>query len=137
MSVKLFVGGLSWDTDDRSLRTRFEEYGTVEDAIVIRDRDTGRSRGFGFVTFSTDEEAENAIQGMNDAEFDGRNIKVDRAAERSSSGPRSGGGGYGGNGGGGGYRSGGGGGGYGGGGGRGRRGGGSSYGGGGGYNNRY
>ncbi|GBB94456.1 hypothetical protein RclHR1_02360014 [Rhizophagus clarus] len=108
MSVKLFVGGLSWGTDDRTLRSKFEEYGTVEDAVVIRDRDTGRSRGFGFVTFSSNEEAEIAIQNLNDAEFDGRNIKVDRAAERSSPAPRSGGGGYGGGGygggGGGGYR---------------------------------
>ncbi|RIA81006.1 hypothetical protein C1645_833117 [Glomus cerebriforme] len=129
MSVKLFVGGLSWGTDDRSLRSKFEEYGTVEDAVVIRDRDTGRSRGFGFVTFASNEEAEVAIQNLNDAEFDGRNIKVDRAAERSSPAPRSGGGGYGGGGyggGGGGYGGGrGGGGGYGG---RGRgRGGGGGY----------
>ncbi|CAG8475543.1 10443_t:CDS:2 [Rhizophagus irregularis] len=75
MSVKLFVGGLSWGTDDRTLRSKFEEYGTVEDAVVIRDRDTGRSRGFGFVTFASNEEAEIAIQNLNDAEFDGRNIK--------------------------------------------------------------
>ncbi|CAI2177405.1 8738_t:CDS:2 [Funneliformis geosporum] len=75
MSVKLFVGGLSWGTDDRSLRSRFEEYGTVEDAVVIRDRDTGRSRGFGFVTFANNEDAETAIQNLNDQEFDGRTIK--------------------------------------------------------------
>lgn len=132
MSVKLFVGGLSWGTDDRSLRQRFEEYGTVEDAVVIRDRDTGRSRGFGFVTFANNEDAETAIQNLNDQEFDGRTIKVDRASERSSPAPRSGG--FGGGGGGGGY--GGGRGGYGGGG-RGRGGGGrggGGYGGGGGYN---
>jgi len=91
----------------------------------------GRSRGFGFVTFASNEEAEIAIQNLNDAEFDGRNIKVDRAAERSSPAPRSGGGGYGG----GGY--GGGGGGYGGGG-RGGGDGGRGRGrGGGGYSNRY
>lgn len=124
MSVKLFVGGLSWGTDDRTLRSKFEEYGNVEDAVVIRDRDTGRSRGFGFVTYSSNEEAEAAIQNLNENEFDGRTIKVDRASERSSPAPRSGGGGGGYNrGGGGGYR----------GGGRGRGGG---YGGGG-YNNRY
>jgi len=93
LSIKLFVGGLSWGTDDNSLRTKFEKYGTVEDAVVIRDRETGRSRGFGFVTFSNNEEAEVAIENLNDAEFDGRNIKVDRAAERSSPAPRSGGGG--------------------------------------------
>ncbi|KAF0472742.1 RNA-binding domain-containing protein [Gigaspora margarita] len=125
MSVKLFVGGLAWGTDDRSLRSRFEEYGNVEDAVVIRDRDTGRSRGFGFVTYSSNEEAECAIQNMNEQEFDGRTIKVDRASERSSSSSSSrpsynnGGGGYGG-------------------GGRGRGGGrGGGYGGGRGYNNRY
>jgi len=84
MSVKLFVGGLSWGTNDEALRQKFEEYGQVEDAIVIRDRDTGRSRGFGFVTFSTDEDASKAIDGMNDQEFDGRTIKVDRASERGS-----------------------------------------------------
>ncbi|CAG8474707.1 8276_t:CDS:2 [Cetraspora pellucida] len=85
MSVKLFVGGLAWGTDDRSLRSRFEEFGTVEDAVVIRDRDTGRSRGFGFVTYSSNEEAEVAIQNLNEQEFEGRTIKVDRASERSSS----------------------------------------------------
>lgn len=137
MSVKLFVGGLSWGTDDRLLRTEFEKYGTVEDAVVIRDRDTGRSRGFGFVTFANNDDAEAAIQNLNDQEFDGRTIKVDRASERSSPAPRSGGGGgYGG----GGY--GGGGGGYGGGGGRGSYGGGGrgrgrGGGGGGGYGGRY
>lgn len=126
MSVKLFVGGLSWGTDDRTLRSKFEEYGNVEDAVVIRDRDTGRSRGFGFVTYSSNEEAEAAIQNLNENEFDGRTIKVDRASERSSPAPRpsGGGGGYSRGGGGGGYR-----------GGRGNRGGGGY--GGGGYSNRY
>jgi len=106
MSVKLFVGGLSWGTDDNLLRQKFEEYGQVEEAIVIRDRETGRSRGFGFVTFTSDEDASKAIDGLNDQEFDGRTIKVDRASERSGGG---GGGGYrggGGGGGGGGYRGG-------------------------------
>ncbi|RHZ67012.1 hypothetical protein Glove_303g97 [Diversispora epigaea] len=131
MSVKLFVGGLSWGTDDRALKGKFEEFGNVEDAVVIRDRETGRSRGFGFVTYSSNEEAEAAIQSLNDQEFDGRTIKVDRASERSTPAPRSGG--YGGGGGGGGYssrgnsgyRSS-----------RGRGGGGGGYGGGG-YSNRY
>ncbi|CAG8589545.1 10949_t:CDS:2 [Paraglomus brasilianum] len=75
MSVKLFVGGLPWSTNDSDLRSKFEEYGQVEDAVVIRDRETGRSRGFGFVTYSTNEEAENAINGMNDQDFNGRTIK--------------------------------------------------------------
>ncbi|CAG8476816.1 14756_t:CDS:2 [Dentiscutata erythropus] len=68
MSVKLFVGGLSWGTDDRSLRDRFEEYGNVEDVVVIRDRDT-------VVVSVFNEEAEAAIQNLNDQEFDGRTIK--------------------------------------------------------------
>ncbi|CAG8493419.1 1575_t:CDS:10 [Ambispora leptoticha] len=84
MSVKLFVGGLSWTTDDRALRQKFEEHGKVLDAVVIRDRDTGRSRGFGFVTFSSSNEAQSAIRSLNDTEFNGRTIKVDRASERSS-----------------------------------------------------
>jgi RNA recognition motif-containing protein len=57
MQNKLFVGGLSWDTDDEGLRRAFESFGDIQEATVIRHRDTGRSRGFGFVTFATDEEA--------------------------------------------------------------------------------
>ncbi|CAI7599317.1 unnamed protein product [Penicillium glandicola] len=106
---KLFIGGLSWNTDDNSLRQRFEEFGVVEDATVVKDRDTGRSRGFGFVRFSTDDEATAAMNAMNNQEFDGRQIRVDKATERAA-----GGGGRGGFGGGG-YRGGGNGGGYGGG----------------------
>jgi len=110
--AKLFIGGLAWHTDDVTLRTKFEEFGQVEEAIVVKDRDTGRSRGFGFVRYSNEADAEKAIQSMNNVEFDGRTIRVDRASERPS------GGGFGGRGGGG-YRGGygGGGGGYGGGGG--------------------
>ncbi|KAK9763359.1 hypothetical protein K7432_010026 [Basidiobolus ranarum] len=85
MSVKLFVGSLSWGTDNESLRQRFEEFGQVEDAVVIRDRETGRSRGFGFVTYSNPEEADAAIAGLNEQEFDGRTIKVDRASQRDNS----------------------------------------------------
>ncbi|KAF2806072.1 RNA-binding domain-containing protein, partial [Mytilinidion resinicola] len=116
---KLFIGGLAWHTDDATLRTKFEEFGTVEEAIVVKDRDTGRSRGFGFVRFSQEGEADQAIENMNNVEFDGRTIRVDKASERS-----------GGGGGGGGYSRGGGGGGYGGGRGGGGYGGGGSYGGG-------
>jgi len=119
--AKLFIGGLSWNTTDDSLRHKFEEFGNVEEAVVVKDRDTGRSRGFGFVRYSSDEEADAALNAMNDQEFDGRRIRVDRASDR-------GGGGGGGGGRGGGY--GGGGGGYGGGGGG--YGGGGNYGGGGG-----
>ena len=79
---KLFIGGLAWATETDNLRSVFSRFGNVTDAIVMRDRETGRSRGFGFVTFSNDEEAEAAIHGMNDQELDGRRIKVDRASSR-------------------------------------------------------
>ncbi|KAG0048674.1 hypothetical protein BGZ83_006413 [Gryganskiella cystojenkinii] len=84
MSTKLFIGGLSWNTTDDSLRHGFSQYGIVEDAIVIKDRDTGRSRGFGFVTFADDASAQSAIDDLHEREFEGRQIKVDRAAERTS-----------------------------------------------------
>ncbi|KAF9985196.1 hypothetical protein BGZ75_003251 [Mortierella antarctica] len=94
-SAKLFIGGLSWNTTDDSLRQGFSEHGEVIDAIVVKDRETGRSRGFGFVTFADEESAEKAIEYLNNREFDGRQIKVDRASERSNSGPSRGGrGGY-------------------------------------------
>ncbi|KAF1797421.1 hypothetical protein FB192DRAFT_1399838 [Mucor lusitanicus] len=94
MSSKLFIGGLSWNTTDDSLRARFEEFGEVTDAIVIKDRDTGRSRGFGFVTYANPENAQDASNAMNDQEFDGRRIRVDLATDRRSGGGN--GGGYGG-----------------------------------------
>ncbi|MDI1488237.1 MAG: hypothetical protein OHK93_007511 [Ramalina farinacea] len=65
---KLFIGGLAWHTDDNALRQKFEEFGAVEEAIVVKDRDTGRSRGFGFVKYGADQDAENAIQSMNNVE---------------------------------------------------------------------
>jgi len=108
---KLFIGGLAWHTDDTALRTKFEEFGTVEEAVVVKDRDTGRSRGFGFVRFAQESEADAAIQNMNNIEFDGRTIRVDKASERGSGGGGGGfRGGYGGGrgGGGGGYSGGGG-----------------------------
>ncbi|KAI7897040.1 uncharacterized protein EV154DRAFT_541294 [Mucor mucedo] len=96
---KLYVGGLSWNTNDDTLRDAFSQYGQVEDSVVLRDRETGRSRGFGFVTFSSAEEAKAATDAMNDQELDGRRIKVHSANERGGSGG-GGGGGYGGGGGG-------------------------------------
>ena len=99
MKNKLFVGGLAWATDDNGLRSAFESFGEVEEAKVIQDRDTGRSRGFGFVTFSSDEAAESAMGEMDGKELDGRTIRVNIAQERSRGG---GGGGRGGRGGGGG-----------------------------------
>ena len=93
MSKKLFVGGLSWGTDSDGLRTAFEQFGEVTDSAVISDRDTGRSRGFGFITFAQASDADDAIQGMNGRELDGRNLNVNEAKERA---PRGGGGGGGG-----------------------------------------
>ncbi|EZF22123.1 hypothetical protein H112_04930 [Trichophyton rubrum D6] len=86
---KLFIGGLAWHTTDDTLREGFSKFGTIEEAIVVKDRDTNRSRGFGFVRFSSDSEADAALNAMNNQEFDGRVIRVDKATERSS-----GGGGY-------------------------------------------
>ncbi|CAA7042482.1 unnamed protein product [Microthlaspi erraticum] len=102
MSTKIFVGGLSWGTDDQSLKEAFSNFGEVTEASVISDRETGRSRGFGFVSFNSEDSATNAISEMDGKELNGRNIRVNLAAERSSA-PRSsygggggGGGGYGG-----------------------------------------
>ena len=85
MSKKLFVGGLSWNTTDDALRQAFERFGEVAEAKVITDRDTGRSRGFGFVTFANPAEADAAKASLNGSNLDGRAIKVDEAAEK---GPR-------------------------------------------------
>lgn len=112
MSKKLFVGGLSWGTTDDSLRGAFDQFGEVTDAKVIADRETGRSRGFGFVTFAESGDADNAISRMNGAQLDGRTLNVNEAAERGGGGGGGGDrGGFGGGGGGGRGRSGGGGGG--------------------------
>ncbi|RKL44406.1 hypothetical protein BFJ72_g4139 [Fusarium proliferatum] len=95
---KLFVGGLAWATTSDSLRAKFSEFGEVTDAIVMTDRETGRSRGFGFVTFGAQEEAQAAINAMNEQEFEGRQIRVSEANQ--GGGGRGGGrGGYGGGGG--------------------------------------
>ena len=83
MSTKLYVGNLSWDTNDLGLRETFEAFGEVSDAVVISDRETGRSRGFGFVTFTDDDAASEAISKMDGAALDGRNIKVNQARERA------------------------------------------------------
>ncbi|MBI4862679.1 MAG: RNA-binding protein [Candidatus Riflebacteria bacterium] len=103
MSKKLFVGGLSWDTDDQGLRQAFAQFGEIVEAKVVTDRDTGRSRGFGFVTFTDENAANEARNKMNGQVLDGRTIKVDLANERPRGGGGfgGGGGGYGGGGGGG------------------------------------
>lgn len=82
MGKKLFVGGLAWATTDDGLRAAFEKFGDIVEARVITDRDTGRSRGFGFVSFADDAAASRAVEEMNGAELDGRNIRVDEAHDR-------------------------------------------------------
>ncbi len=86
MSSKLFVGSLSWGTSDQGLRAAFERFGEITEAKVISDRDTGRSRGFGFVTFTDPAAAQQAVQEMNGAELDGRTLNVDIAQERRGGG---------------------------------------------------
>ena len=135
MGKKLYVGNLTYNVNETDLETLFSQFGTVQSAQIIIDRDTNRSKGFGFVEMGTDAEAQAAIQGLDGQDHEGRNLTVNEAKPRE---PRSGGGGgYGGGGGGGGYGggSGGGGGGRSGGGGYGggSGGGGRSGGGGGGY----
>jgi RNA recognition motif-containing protein len=130
MGKKLYVGNLSYDVDSSALQELFAAHGTVDSAQIITDRDTGRSKGFGFVEMGTDEEAQAAIAALNGQEHGGRALTVNEAKPREDR-PRGGGGGGGGRGG---YGGGGGGGGYGGGGGGGRSsgGGGGGFGGGGG-----
>lgn len=82
MATKLFVGSLAWATTDDSLKAHFETVGTVESARVITDRESGRSRGFGFVEFASDDDAKKAIETLNDSELDGRNITVNEARPR-------------------------------------------------------
>lgn len=119
MAMKLYVGNLSFQTSSEELQQLFSQAGTVESASVVEDRDTGRSRGFGFVEMASKEEGEKAIQQFNGTDLNGRNLTVNEARPREDRGGRGGGGG--GRGGYGGNRSGGGGrGGYGGGGGGGR-----------------
>jgi cold-inducible RNA-binding protein len=82
MGKKLFVGGLAWATDDDSLSKTFQEFGTVEEAKVITERETGRSRGFGFVTFDSTENAMTAQKAMDGHEIDGRQLRVDFANDK-------------------------------------------------------
>ncbi len=96
MAKKIYVGNLPWSTTSATLETLFSAHGTVTSAEVISDRETGRSRGFGFVEMESDDACQRAIQALNGAEVDGRAITVNEARERA---PRSGGGGgYGGGG---------------------------------------
>ena len=129
MGNKLYVGNLPYNVRDSDLEQSFGQFGTVTSAKVMMERDTGRSKGFGFVEMGSDAEAQAAINGMNGQPLGGRSLVVNEARPMEPRPPRSGGGGYGGGGGGGGYGGGGGGGGYGGGGGGRREGGGGGGGG--------
>lgn len=114
MGRKLYCGNLSFRVDSSSLEELFAQYGQVQSAQVITDRETGRSKGFGFVEMASDAEAQAAIDGLHESEFSGRNITVNEARPKDERGGGGGGGyrgGGGGGGSGGGYRGGGGGGG--------------------------
>lgn len=132
MGNKLYVGNLPYSFRDEDMQQAFSQFGNVSSAKVMMERDTGRSKGFGFVEMGSDAEAQAAIKGMNGQNMGGRDLVVNEARPMEARPPRSGGGGYGGggSGGGGGYGGGGGGGGYGGGGGGRSGGGGGGYGGG-------
>ncbi len=97
MGKKLYVGNLPYSVDDAALESQFSSFGKVESARVITDRDTGRSKGFGFVEMSSDEEANKAIESMNGQSIGGRNLTVSEARPQA---PREGRGGFGGRGGG-------------------------------------
>src|SRR5215212_3684363 len=99
MSMKLYVGNLAFQTSSADLQQLFGQAGTVESASVIEDRDTGRSRGFGFVEMASKEEGEAAISQFNGKEFNGRNLTVNEARPREDRGNRGCGGGGGGRGG--------------------------------------
>ena len=100
MAKKLYVGNLSYGTTDSDLQGMFEEFGSVQSAQVIMDRESGRSKGFGFVEMGSDEEAQAAINALNGKDLDGRALTVNEARPREDRGGRSGGGGRGGYGGG-------------------------------------
>ncbi len=119
MGNKLYVGNLPYSFRDEDMQQAFSQFGNVSSAKVMMERDTGRSKGFGFVEMGSDAEAQAAIKGMNGQNMGGRDLVVNEARPMEPRPPRSGGGGYGGGGGGGGY-------------GGGRSGGGGGYGGGGG-----
>ena len=82
--MKLYIGNLSWETTTEDLKSHFEQFGAVSDAIVIADRQSGRSRGFGFVTMDNDDEANKALEECNGIELDGRAIKCSEATPRKA-----------------------------------------------------
>ena len=83
MSTKLFVGSLPWSVDDNTLQQAFEAHGSVVSAKIVKDRDTGRSRGFGFVEMENSTDATNAINALNNSELKGRSIVVNKANPRT------------------------------------------------------
>ena len=85
-AIKIYIGNLSFNTGEEELRNAFSPYGTVGDATVITDRDTGRSRGFGFVEIAGDDAARAAIKALNGADLDGRNVTVNEAKPRTDTG---------------------------------------------------
>jgi RNA recognition motif-containing protein len=93
MNSKLYVGNLSFETTEAALREAFSQFGNVTDVYVANDRETGRPRGFAFVTFATAEEAQAAEQKMNGTDLDGRSLKVNEAKPKESMGGGGGGGG--------------------------------------------
>jgi cold-inducible RNA-binding protein len=82
MAKKLYVGNISWGVSDEDLKEAFAQFGEITDHVVMKDRDSGRSRGFGFVTFAEDADAEAAIEAMNEYELDGRALTVNEAKPR-------------------------------------------------------
>ena len=79
MSKKLFVGNIDWGTTDEQLQELFSQYGDIEEAVIIKDRFSGRSKGFGFVTFTNDEDADKAAEELHEKDFNGRNLVVNEA----------------------------------------------------------
>ena len=94
MAKKLYVGNLPFSTTEADLRRLFEKHGTLASVAVITDRETGRSRGFGFVEFADDASADAAVEALNGADFSGRSLRVNEAHERERRGPGGGGGGW-------------------------------------------
>ncbi len=88
---KLYVGNMSWNTDEAGLRAAFEAFGSVQEVAIITDRDTGRPRGFGFVTMSSDAEASEAVAAMDGQQLDGRALRVNIAEARKGGGGGGGG----------------------------------------------
>ncbi len=84
MAKKLFVGNISWGTTDEDFKALFEQYGEVEDSVIIKDKFSGRSKGFGFVTFTNAEDADKAIEALHDKEVDGRPLVVNEAKPKEN-----------------------------------------------------